>query len=506
MTSVKSQKLIHVLIGIVCLGVFPHLQAVTPPPDGGYPNGNTAEGQNALLNLTSGGYNAAVGYFALGLNSTGAFCTAIGAAALLNNTADQNTATGTGALLNNASGTANTATGAFALYANTIGDGNTAIGTDALFHNTANANTATGNGALFSNTTGIDNTAVGAAALHDNVTGNDNTATGILALTTNTTGFDNTATGSGALEFNDAGANNTATGVNALSNNTSGDDNTATGVVALVSNTTGANNTATGYQALFHNTIGMSNTAIGRNALVVSTTGGFNTAIGDSALASDTVGTANTAIGEGALGSNTTGAGNVALGAAAGFNATTGTNNIYIGNEVEGVAGESNACYIGSIFNQLSSGGTQVFVNTNGKLGTTPSSRRFKDDIKPMDDASDAILALKPVTFHYKQDPKAIPQFGLVAEDVEVVNPDLVIRDRDGKANSVRYEAVNAMLLNEFLKEHKTVQEQGATIAELKKEIAALTAGLSDQAAKIQEMSAHVDMSKSGSQTVAINQ
>ena len=240
------------------------------------------------------------------------------------------------------------------------------------------------------------------------------------------------------------------------------------------------NNTATGYQALFHNTIGMSNTATGRNALVASISGGFNTAIGDSALASDTVGSANTAIGEGALGSNTTGAGNVALGAAAGFNATTGTNNIYIGNEIEGVAGESNACYIGSIFNQLASGGTQVFVNTNGKLGTTPSSRRFKEDIKPMDDASDAILGLKPVTFHYKQDPQAIPQFGLVAEDVEVINPDLVIRDKDGKANSVRYEAVNAMLLNEFLKEHKKVERLEATIAAL--------------AEKLEQVNAQVEM------------
>jgi hypothetical protein len=211
----------------------------------------------------------------------------------------------------------------------------------------------------------------------------------------------------------------------------------------------------------------MSNTATGRNALVASTSGGFNTAVGDSALASNSVGTANTAIGEGALGSNTTGAGNVALGAAAGFAATTGTNNIYIGNEIEGVAGESNACYIGSIFNQLASGGTQVFVSTNGKLGTTPSSRRFKDDIRPMDHASDAILALKPVTFHYKKDPNTIPQFGLVAEDVEAIDPDLVVRDKEGQANSVRYEAVNAMLLNEFLKEHRRVEKLEATVAAL---------------------------------------
>ena len=225
--------------------------------------------------------------------------------------------------------------------------------------------------------------------------------------------------------------------------------------------------------------------------------GGFNTAVGDSALASNTVGTANTAIGEGALGSNTTGAGNVALGAAAGFAATTGVNNIYIGYTVEGVAGESNACYIGSIFNQLASGGTQVFVNTNGKLGTTPSSRRFKDDIRPMDDASDAILALKPVTFHYKKDPNAIPQFGLVAEDVEAIDPDLVVRDKEGQANSVRYEAVNAMLLNEFLKEHRKCEEQQKTIAELTDQgMTVLAATVKEQAAQIQKVSAQLEASK----------
>ena len=159
---------------------------------------------------------------------------------------------------------------------------------------------------------------------------------------------------------------------------------------------------------------------------------------------------------------------------------TTGSNNVYIGAGMEGVAGESNACYIASIFNQLASGGTQVFVNANGKLGTTPSSRRFKDDIRPMNDASDAIFALKPVTFHYKKDPNAIPQFGLVAEDVEAVDPDLVVRDKEGKANSVRYEAVNAMLLNEFLKEHRKcrrasdeLQQTGDEIAQQRKDFEA---------------------------------
>jgi|SRR5882724_665853 len=249
----------------------------------------------------------------------------------------------------------------------------------------------------------------------------------------------------------------------------------------------------------------MSNTATGRNALVAGTSGGFNTAVGDSALASNTVGSANTAVGESALGSNTTGAGNVALGAAAGFAATTGTNNIYIGNLIEGVAGESNACYIGSIFNQLASGGTQVFVNMNGKLGTTPSSRRFKDDIRPMDDASDAILALKPVTFHYKEDTQAIPQFGLVAEDVEAIYPDLVIRDKEGKANSVRYEAINAMLLNEFLKEHKAFLEEQRKVRELEKGMATLAAAFKEQAAEIQKVGAQVEMSKSTAETTANN-
>jgi len=246
----------------------------------------------------------------------------------------------------------------------------------------------------------------------------------------------------------------------------------------------------------------MSNTATGRNALVVGTTAGFNTAVGDSALASDTVGSANTAIGESALGSNTTGAGNVALGAAAGFNATTGTNNIYIGNEVEGVAGESNACYIGSIFNQLASGGTQVFVNSDGKLGTTPSSRRFKDDIKPMEDSSEAILALKPVTFHYKKDPQAIPQFGLVAEDVAAVNRNLVFCDKEGQINSVRYEAINAMLLNEFLKEHRKVQELEATVARQHKDFEAAVADLKGQ---IQKVGAQLEVSKPAPQTVLNN-
>jgi hypothetical protein len=225
-----------------------------------------------------------------------------------------------------------------------------------------------------------------------------------------------------------------------------------------------------------------------------------NTANGEAALLATTTGNNNTAIGTGALLANTTGGLNVALGAGAGLHATTGSNNVYIG-AMQGVAGESNACYIASIYNQLSSNGTQVFVNSNGKLGTTPSSRRFKDNIKPMAEASDVILALKPVTFHYKKDPAGIPQFGLVAEDVEAVNPDLVVRDKEGQANSVRYEAINAMLLNEFLKAHRKLAEQEATITELKKGMEILVVRSKEQEAKIQKVSDQIEMSKPAPRT-----
>jgi len=185
-----------------------------------------------------------------------------------------------------------------------------------------------------------------------------------------------------------------------------------------------------------------------------------------------------------------------------GNNATTGSNNVYIGAGMEGVAGESNACYIGSIFGQLSSVGTTVYINPDGKLGTTLSSRRFKDDIKPMDNSSDVILALKPVTFHYKKDPKGIPQFGLVAEDVEAINSDLVIRDKEGQVNTVRYDAINAMLLNEFLKEHKKVEElQAARITE-QKEIAELKQQLKALASSLEKVSAQVELSKPAPRTV----
>ena len=320
-TLMKTKiQLFFITLLIACLEPSHNAHAVTPPPDGGYSGGNTAEGDDALLSLTSGSYNTAVGFLSLQNDSGGNFNTAVGAGALLlNGTANENTATGAGALLSNAppflnGGNGNTADGAFALWTNSSGSLNTAIGDRALFKNS---------------------------------------------------------------------------------------------------------------------------------------TANFNTAVGSNALAN-----------------NTTGSNNIALGNFAGSSVTTASNVICIG--LPGGNSFNNACFIGNIFNAQSFNGLAVLINSDGKLGTTTSSRRFKDEIKPMDRASEAILALNPVTFRYKReiDEAGIQQFGLVAEDVEKVNPNLVVRDKEGKPYSVRYDQVNAMLLNEFLKEHRKNEEQEGTIAQ----------------------------------------
>jgi hypothetical protein len=368
----QKTAIVRLLVALACFALSSFTQAVNPPPDGGYPGQNTAEGENALFNLTAGEFNTATGYNALTRNTTG----------------DLNTATGSQALLLNTTGGSNTATGANALFLNGAGSVNTANGAEALYHNTT---------AFF---------------------------------------------------------------------------NTAMGYQALYSNRTGLSNTANGYQALFSNITSGSNTANGVQALY-----------------------------------RATGGGNIALGFQAGVNLTTGNNNIDIGNT--GVAGESNKIRIGrqgthngtfiAGISGVAVSGSQVVINAVGKLGVATSSVRFKEDIKPMDKASETIHGLKPVTFSYKKelDAEGIRQFGLVAEEVEKVNPDLVARDADGKPYTVRYDAVNAMLLNEFLKEHRKNEEQQATIAQLKKEfqanaarqqkqIEALTAGLQKVSAQLE--------------------
>src|SRR5262249_22372848 len=398
---------LFVAFTVAAFALSSEIRAVVPPPDGGYPNFTTAEGQNALHSLTTGAANTALGAYSLFGTSIGSSNTAVGAATLVLNTADQNTATGAAALLLNSMGTQNTADGALAL----------------LHNDTGSFNTATGDAALYNNTTGLANTATGATALSGNATGTSNTAVGDSALLNNTTGNENTATGTGAL----AG--------------------------------------------------------------------------------------------------NTTDDGNTALGTRAGQTHTAGHDNIYIGRDVSGVsedfvirigyftggAGDS-ACFIAGIDNQPVPNGVPVYVTSDNQLGTSLCSRRFKDDIKPMDNASEAILALKPVTFHYKRkfDPEGVQQFGLVAEDVEKVNPALVVCDKEGKPYTVRYDAVNAMLLNEFLKEQEAfvedkrkVEKLEATVAQQHKDFEAAVTELKGQ---IQKVSAQLEVNKAKPQTVLNNQ
>jgi hypothetical protein len=431
-----------ILLALGVLALSSIVQAVVPAPDGAYGPpaygvGNTAEGQNALLSLTTGTYNAAVGVFSLESNAAGSFNTALGAGTLLANTANQNTATGAGALLSNNAGAFNTANGAFA---------------------------------LFSNTSGSNNTANGAGALLSNSDGFSNTATGFHALFSNTHGF-----------------SNTAYGVDALASNTEANVNTAIGTSALVSNTTGGNNTAVGVGALASNIDQNDNTAIGFAALQMN------------------IGAGNVAIGSGALSNNTSGSFNIGI--RGGGNLTDGIFNVDIAND--GVAGESNTTRIGILQNRCFISGIRdvttgvpdainVVIDSAGQLGTISSSRRFKDEIKPMNQASEAILCLKPVTFHYKTDHTARPQFGLIAEEVAKVNPDLVVRDKAGEIYTVRYDQVNAMLLNEFLKEHRKVQD-------LEKGMVALTTQLKEQAAQIQKVSAQLQVSRPAPQVVLNN-
>jgi trimeric autotransporter adhesin len=506
--------LLLVMSSLVSFGFLPTGHAVSPPPDGGYPGQNTAEGQNALLNLNvnNGTNNTAVGWWALKTNVQGDFNTAIGSGALATNTADGNTAIGGAALFSNTMGDYNTAAGLLALFHNTVGLYNTAVGAFALFNNDstrngfATANSAFGMNALYNNTDGSGNSAFGYQTLYSNTIGLFNSAFGVFALQSNTDGLNNSAFGWSALASNIDGSGNTAIGSTALFGNTSGAGNVAVGDVALYFNDSGNFNIAIGGDALAGNTVGSHNTAIGQGTLVPND-GDDNTAVGYLAMNSNTVGSANTAIGSGALIANP-GDNNIALGAGAGQN-TDGSFNILIGNS--GVSGESQAIRIGSDQTDAYISGVYtatatdrpVYIDANGHLGTLSSSRRYKENISAMEKESEALFALKPATFHYKKDPASIRCFGLIAEEVAQVNPDLITHDEHGQPQTVRYEAVNAMLLNEFLKEHRKVEQQQQTIAELKSTAARqqqgidiLTAKLEEQADQIQKMRAQIGIAK----------
>ena len=382
----------------------------------------------------------------------------------------------------------NTFYGDGAGYHTTTGTNDSAFGVEAFYYNTSGSeNMAIGRRALANNIDGQSNTANGAEALYSNTNGNSNTASGYQALFSNTTGHHNTASGLYGLRANTTGNYNTVSGEEALYSNTIGNNNTASGSAALYDNMTGSQNTASGAAALFNNTTGSYNAASGYQALLSNTAGGFNAANGALVLYSNITGNFNTAAGTGALFSNTTGSNNVAIGITAGFALTTGSGNVCIGAGVNGVAGESNTTRIRNVYTTVANG-RAVYVNADNKIGTLSSSRRFKHDIQPMDRSSETLFALKPVTFRYKKDadPSQALSFGLIAEEVAQVSPELITLDEKGKPQTVRYEAVNAMLLNEFLKQHRMVQEQGAMIAEFQKEIGVLKAGLQRVGAQVE--------------------
>ena len=413
--SMKNRILMAILPVLACFALLPGAQAVSPAPDGCYPNYTTAEGCNALQFLGAGFGNTGVGWYSLYLAGDSNYNTGVGGGALALNTGDDNTAVGAAALL-----------------LNTDGTDNTAVGTDALVNNTA----------------GTRNCAFGSFALYSNqVSGNGSNAFGFEAL------YNNDSDGAGL----------------------------------------GLYNNGFGWEALFSNVDGVWNTAMG-DAAGFGIMGSYNTAIGADAMGGSSTGTENTVVGFNAGNDIATGTGNIYLGVRAGNGVGDEFAFIRIGEPTPPIVYDT---YIQGIYGRFVSGtNLPVIVDSDGKLGTAVSSRRFKHDIKPMDKTSEAILALKPVTFHYNSDAKNTPAFGLIAEDVAQVNPDLVVRDKEGKPFTVRYNDVNVMLLNEFLKEHKRVEEQQASISQLKSEMQTMVVQLKEQAAQIQKVSAQLEMSK----------
>jgi trimeric autotransporter adhesin len=409
----------------------------------------------AAFQSGQGNYDTAIGSFVLGQNLTGGDNnTAVGYTAMYwNTTGIGNTATGVQSLNQNRTGYWNTATGFNSLISNTTGSNNTASGIDALACNfTGSWNTASGAFALGGGTFNFVEPFPACAAGHAYY-GNGNTATGAQALLTNTIGNNNTASGYGSLYSNTTAAENTATGYNSLYANTTGNKNTASGALALISNTTGSYNTASGYEALYYNIDGIRNSASG-----------------DWGLYSNTHGSDNTASGQAALYSNTVGSNNIGLGANAGYNVTSGSNNIEIGSEGSssdggtiriGTAGTQTATYIAGIENAKVTGAA-VYVTSSGQLGVLASSERYKTAIAPMGAGTEKLSDLRPASFHLKTDANGPVQYGLIAEEVAQVYPELVIRNAAGKIQGVRYDELAPMLLNEVQKQQQRIAAQDA--------------------------------------------
>jgi hypothetical protein len=394
----------------------------------------------------------------------------------------------------------------------TLGISSTCFGTGSLMSSTGAAifDLAVGFQALAFSTSGSGNTAVGAWAMNSNTTGSYDTGVGLNAMENITNGNYNTALGAWALTYSEAGDGNTAVGYYALGEtDTTGGYNTATGYTALGVDTTGSYNVAAGSSALGANTTGSDNVATGPNALNDNTTGSSNVATGANALYDNKTGIDNTAVGASALSNQTAGNGNLALGIGAGVDYSGSESfNILLGNN--GVAGESYVMRLGAVGLQAkafiagvhgvtSSSGIPVYVNSAGQLGTATSSRRFKEDIADMGAASDVLMKLRPVTFHYKapyDDGQRVQQYGLIAEEVAEIDPNLVQYGDDGQPLTVRYHFVNAMLLGEVQKQHATLASQAALLARQAAEIAnqkseiatqkTALAALSDRLAKLE--------------------
>ncbi len=468
--------------------------------------GNSAFGSDALTGNTTGQYNVAVGLLSLANNHIAGYNVGVGFRALFSNDA---TSQGTG--------TYNTAVGSIALELNSVASGNVAVGAQALYQNDsdavgdANFNTAVGYQAMTYNTDGDRNSVLGYQALYSNETGDGNTATGADALFENTTGGSNTAIGGSALYFNTTGsyntavgyqagysiasADNTAVGGGAMEYATTASNNIAVGVSALSGSaeapTTGSGNVALGYGALASDTSGSNNTAVGDLALGVNTTGKGNAAQGSNALGNNQTGIRNIGIGSNALVGTTAGSYNVAIGFNAGYfsQGTIGNDNIYINNE--GISGDSQTMRLGTegspgivgsgILSTYIAGieskavtGSAVYITSEGLLGVLISSERFKTDVRPMGAASDGLIKLRPVTFKLKSDKARTTQYGLIAEEVVKVYPELVIRGADGQINGVRYEELAPMLLNEVQQQRAQLEQQRTLNALQTQRIAAL--------------------------------
>jgi len=484
---------------------------------------NTAVGFNSLSSVTTGSFNTAVGRGTMPETTTASHNTAIGVGALFSNTVGEaNLAAGRATLWHNVDGADNTAVGAYALNLNVNGSHNTAVGRDALYSTTAGTNTAVGWTALRSNTTGDGNVGLGSGTLWSNSVGSRNTAVGEGGTLFNNTADNNTAIGWASLHSNTTGAGNVGLGANSLWANTEGSGNTAIGDAALFSNVTGGSNTAVGAGALLQNTSGNVNTAVGNGALGVNTTGFENTGIGAGALGTNTEGYANTAIGLAALGDNTTGAsnaalgfaalrsnvsgtlnaalgrdalwdlasggGNVGIGAAAGVGLTTGSNNVYVAAGA-GAADEEGVIRVGTsglhtkVFTQGISGvavtGDPVYVQPDGQLGTVAaSSRQLKRQIETLVPNGEWLERLRPVAFRYlpELDPSGSTQYGLIAEEVAEVAPELVVFSPSGQPAGVRYHLLSVLLLGELQEQYRVSREQSARIAELLRRVEALAA------------------------------